>query len=135
MILTFEIFGRARNHGKKFLKLCQTSFSGIVHCGAHFIRKVFSQKIWNLYFRNLPERSRRQQIVKKRCCLREKIINAFSPLKAKTRGYLLVIEKTLVISKINLVSVKQSSITKSHRRIKAVTSCSTHKIDQQETDG
>ena len=31
MILTFEIFGRARNHGKKFLKLCQTSFSGIVH--------------------------------------------------------------------------------------------------------
>ena len=32
MILTFEIFGRARNHGKKFPKLCQTSFSGIVHC-------------------------------------------------------------------------------------------------------
>ena len=32
MILTFEIFGRARNHGKKFLKLCQTSFSGVVHC-------------------------------------------------------------------------------------------------------
>ena len=31
MILTFEIFGRARNHGKKFLKLCQTSFSGVVH--------------------------------------------------------------------------------------------------------
>ena len=31
MILTFEIFGRARNHGEKFLKLCQTSFSGIVH--------------------------------------------------------------------------------------------------------
>ena len=31
MILTFEIFGRVRNHGKKFLKLCQTSFSGIVH--------------------------------------------------------------------------------------------------------
>ena len=31
MILTFEIFGLARNHGKKFLKLCQTSFSGIVH--------------------------------------------------------------------------------------------------------
>ena len=31
MILTFEIFGRARNHGKKLLKLCQTSFSGIVH--------------------------------------------------------------------------------------------------------
>ena len=28
MILTFEIFGNARNHGKKFLKLCQTSFSG-----------------------------------------------------------------------------------------------------------
>ena len=31
MLLTFEIFGRARNHGKKFLKLFQTSFSGIVH--------------------------------------------------------------------------------------------------------
>ena len=31
MILTFEIFGRVRNHGKKFLKLCQTSFSGIVY--------------------------------------------------------------------------------------------------------
>ena len=28
-----KIFGRARNDGKKFLKLCQTSFSGIVHCG------------------------------------------------------------------------------------------------------
>ena len=27
MILTFEIFGRARNHGKKFLKLCQTSLA------------------------------------------------------------------------------------------------------------
>ena len=31
MLLTFEIFGSARNHGKKFLKLCQTSFSGSVH--------------------------------------------------------------------------------------------------------
>ena len=31
MILTFEIFGHARNHGKKFLRLCLTSFSGIVH--------------------------------------------------------------------------------------------------------
>ena len=31
MILTFEIFESARNHCKKFLKLCQTSFSGIVH--------------------------------------------------------------------------------------------------------
>ena len=31
MTLTFEIFGSARNHGKKFLKLCHTSFSGIVH--------------------------------------------------------------------------------------------------------
>ena len=27
MLLTFEIVGRARNQGKKFLKLCQTSFS------------------------------------------------------------------------------------------------------------
>ena len=32
MLLTVEIFRRARNHGKKFLKLCQISFSGIVHC-------------------------------------------------------------------------------------------------------
>ena len=31
MLLTFEIFWRARDHGKKFLKFCQTSFSGIVH--------------------------------------------------------------------------------------------------------
>ena len=31
MISTFEIFGRARSHGKKFLKLFQTSFSGIVN--------------------------------------------------------------------------------------------------------
>ena len=35
MILTFEIFGRARNHYKKFLKLCQTSFSGIVNCDSN----------------------------------------------------------------------------------------------------
>ena len=34
MLLTFEIFGYARNQGKKFLKLCQTSFSGIVNCVA-----------------------------------------------------------------------------------------------------
>ena len=32
MLLAFEIFGCARDHGKKFLKLCQTSFSGIVPC-------------------------------------------------------------------------------------------------------
>ena len=31
MLLTFQIFGRARNHGKKFLKLRKTSFIGIVH--------------------------------------------------------------------------------------------------------
>ena len=31
MLSTFEIFGRARNHGKKFPKLSQTSFSGIVY--------------------------------------------------------------------------------------------------------
>ena len=30
--LTFEIFGRARNHGKMFPKFSQTSFSRIVHC-------------------------------------------------------------------------------------------------------
>ena len=30
--VTFEIFERAKNHGEKFLKLSQTSFSGIVHC-------------------------------------------------------------------------------------------------------
>ena len=36
MILTLEIFGSARNHGKKFLKLCQTSVSGIINCdGTH----------------------------------------------------------------------------------------------------
>ena len=31
MLLTFEIFGCARNHGKNFPKLSQASFSGIVH--------------------------------------------------------------------------------------------------------
>ena len=31
MLLVFEIFGHARSDGKMFLKLCQTSFSGIVH--------------------------------------------------------------------------------------------------------
>ena len=30
-MITFQIFGRARNHGKKVPKLCQTSFSGMVH--------------------------------------------------------------------------------------------------------
>ena len=30
-VLTFEIFERAKNHGKKFLKLCQTSFSDIIN--------------------------------------------------------------------------------------------------------
>ena len=38
MILRFEIFGLTRNHGKKFLKLCQTSFSGIVHSRGRLIR-------------------------------------------------------------------------------------------------
>ena len=28
MLLTLEIFWRARNHDKKFLQLCQTSFRG-----------------------------------------------------------------------------------------------------------
>ena len=32
MLLTFEIIGRARNHGNKFLNLGRTSFSGIVNC-------------------------------------------------------------------------------------------------------
>ena len=32
-LVTFEIFGSPRNHGKKFQKLSQTSFSGIVHYG------------------------------------------------------------------------------------------------------
>ena len=40
MLLTFEIFGRARNHGKKFLKLCQTSFSGIVHNGRVVVKNT-----------------------------------------------------------------------------------------------
>ena len=32
ILLTFGIFGRARNHGKRFPKICQTSFNDIVHC-------------------------------------------------------------------------------------------------------
>ena len=32
IILTFKIFVRAKTHGKKFLKLCQTSSGGIVYC-------------------------------------------------------------------------------------------------------
>ena len=42
MILTFEIFGRARNHGRKFLKLCQTSFSGIVPCRSGTFSQSYS---------------------------------------------------------------------------------------------
>ena len=30
MSLTFEIFGRSRNHGKRLTKYCQASFSGVV---------------------------------------------------------------------------------------------------------
>ena len=33
MISTVLMFGRARNHGKKFLKYTQTSFSSIVNLG------------------------------------------------------------------------------------------------------
>ena len=49
MILTFEIFGRARNHGKKFLKLCQTSFSGIVYYRAlyRFSNKSYDENKTN----------------------------------------------------------------------------------------
>ena len=35
MSLTFEVFWRARNHCKEYSKLCQASFSGIVHCKLH----------------------------------------------------------------------------------------------------
>ena len=31
-VIIVSMFGRARNHGKKFSKYSQTSFSGIVHC-------------------------------------------------------------------------------------------------------
>ena len=32
MLLTFQIFKRGKNHGKKFPKLGQTSFRGIINC-------------------------------------------------------------------------------------------------------
>ena len=31
MLLTFEIFERRKNYGKKFLKLSQTSFSNVIN--------------------------------------------------------------------------------------------------------
>ena len=46
MLVMFEIFGRAMNHGEKFPKLSQTSFSGIVYCSeiiyGSFVSKVAS---------------------------------------------------------------------------------------------
>ena len=42
MLLTFEIFGRARNYSKKFPNLDRTSFSGIVNFVQKFgVRLVF----------------------------------------------------------------------------------------------
>ena len=40
VINVWNQFGRARNHGKKFLNLGQTSFSGIVNCVLFVIQKV-----------------------------------------------------------------------------------------------
>ena len=41
--LTFKIFERARNHGKTFLKLCQTSFSGIVHQALGYQEMIYQE--------------------------------------------------------------------------------------------
>ena len=35
-VVMFEVFGRARNHRKKFQKWSQTSFGGMVDCGIPF---------------------------------------------------------------------------------------------------
>ena len=43
MLLTFKIFGRARNHGKKFPKLRQTSFTGIADCVALVVTHISSE--------------------------------------------------------------------------------------------
>ena len=39
-MLTFEIFGRARNNSKKFLKLCQTSFSVFINSYVLYVKEV-----------------------------------------------------------------------------------------------
>ena len=49
MLLTFEIFGLARNHGKKFPKLSQISFSGIVNYGLNELEKCSKEKFAGKY--------------------------------------------------------------------------------------
>ena len=53
MLLSFKIFERAKNHGKKFPKLCQTSFSGIInYC-------TVIELSWRLHTGCIPERIRK----------------------------------------------------------------------------
>ena len=54
MLLTFEIFKRAENHGQKFLKLSRTSFSGIAHLDSYLLTYVCfiskrKSKIFDVY--------------------------------------------------------------------------------------
>ena len=46
MLLTFEIFERAKNHGKKFPKYCQTSFSGIVNWRQRTCSQHLRSRVW-----------------------------------------------------------------------------------------
>ena len=46
MLLMFEIFERAKKHGKKFLKLCQTSFSGIAHFRELLLLSLLFEDHW-----------------------------------------------------------------------------------------
>ena len=56
MLLTFEIFGRARrNHRKKFLKLCQTSFSGIVHSEPMWLTFLSFDPFLHAYFQSTAD--------------------------------------------------------------------------------
>ena len=40
MLLMFEIFERAKNHGKKFLKLSKTAFSGIINSYPNYHKQI-----------------------------------------------------------------------------------------------
>ena len=54
MLLTFEMLGDARNHGKKFPQYSQTALNGIVNCDVIFItQKLIEQKIYDVITKRL----------------------------------------------------------------------------------
>ena len=60
---------------------------------------------------------------------------AFSSLKSHVIGPKIPSTTNTYNATSNITCLLTGSPSSSHMRIKAVTSCSTHKIDQQETDG